>query len=149
MSRENYVIWDCWVICRQGTKGVLDLIFIFIRYHFNLIRIFKDGAHGSKTEFMLGSGVNVSLRHWVVSKFAIHEHLLYCIYFACSFYESPESDNLSCEYHVQNPPASEGLWLGSKSFSGPGKHSTSLVPMYSSIPPHSLSSKTFLVTLFL
>ena len=136
MSRENYVIWDCWVICRQGIKGVLDLIFIFIRYHFNLLRIFKDGAHGSKTEFMLGSGVNVI-------------YILYCIYFACSFYESPESDNLSCEYHVQNPPASEGLWLGSKSFSGPGKHSTSLVPMYSSIPPHSLSSKTFLVTLFL
>ena len=29
----------------------------------------------------------------------------------------PETDSLSCEYHVRNPPASDGLWLGSKQFS--------------------------------
>ena len=38
---------------------------------------FKDVAHRSKTEFFLGpgSGINVSFRHWVDRKFAIHEHL--------------------------------------------------------------------------
>ena len=33
----------------------------------------------------------------------------------------PEPDSLTCKYHVRNPPASEGLWLGSKSFSEPWK----------------------------
>ena len=36
-----------------------------LRCPFNLLHIFKDGAHQSKTEFMLGpsSGVNIWIRH--------------------------------------------------------------------------------------
>ena len=75
-----------------GTKGVSDQNFIFVRCLFNLLRIFKDGAHRSKTEYMLGhgSGVNVSLRHWVVRKFATH-----------SFLKHP---GLSSGDHVRNHP---------------------------------------------
>ena len=47
---------------RLGTKDVSDPNFIVLRCSFNLLRIFKDGVHRSKSEFMLGpgSGVNVS-----------------------------------------------------------------------------------------
>ena len=38
-----------------------DPNFIVLRCPFNLLRIFKDGAHRSKTEFMLGPGSDVKL----------------------------------------------------------------------------------------
>ena len=41
---------------RLGTKDVSDPNFIVLRCPFNLPRIFKDGVHRSKTEFMLGLG---------------------------------------------------------------------------------------------
>ena len=46
---------------RVGTKDVSDPNFIVLRCPFNLLRIFKDGAHQSKTEFMLGPGSGVKL----------------------------------------------------------------------------------------
>ena len=47
---------------RLVTKDVSDPYFIVLRCPFNLLRVFKDCTHRSKTEFMLGpsSGVNVS-----------------------------------------------------------------------------------------
>ena len=38
---------------RLGTKDVSDPNFIVLRCPFNLLRIFKDGVHQSKKEFML------------------------------------------------------------------------------------------------
>ena len=46
---------------RLGTKDVSDPNFIVLRCSFNLLRIFKDGAHRSKTEFILGPGSGVKL----------------------------------------------------------------------------------------
>ena len=46
---------------RLGTKDVSDQNFIVLRCPFNLLRIFKDGAHRSKTEFMLGPSSGVKL----------------------------------------------------------------------------------------
>ena len=48
---------------RLGNKDVSN--FIFLLFPFYLPRIFKDGAHRSKTEFMLGhgSGVNFASAH--------------------------------------------------------------------------------------
>ena len=50
---------------RAGYINVSDPNFIVFRCTCNLLRIFKDGAHQSKTEFMLGpsSGVNIWIRH--------------------------------------------------------------------------------------
>ena len=59
---------------------------IYFKYFYNipltcyvLYTVFKDGVHRRKTEFMLGhgSGVNVSYRHWVVRKCAVHEQPQY------------------------------------------------------------------------
>ena len=38
-----------------------DPYFIVLHCHFNLLRIFKEGAHRSKTEFMLGPSSDVNL----------------------------------------------------------------------------------------
>ena len=38
-----------------------DPNFIVLRCPFNLLRIFKDGVHRSKTEFMLGPGCGVNV----------------------------------------------------------------------------------------
>ena len=46
---------------RLGTKDVSDPNFIVLRCPFNLLRIFKDGVHRSKTEFMLGPSSDVKL----------------------------------------------------------------------------------------
>ena len=40
---------------------MLDPNFIALRCPFNLLRIFKDGAHRSKTEFKLGPSSDVDL----------------------------------------------------------------------------------------
>ena len=68
-----------------------------------------------------GSGVNVSIRHWVVRKYAVHEHLH--MYVSRSQFSnhpglgvnfSPESNTtlssqlLASEYHVRKLPSSEG-----------------------------------------
>ena len=48
---------------RLGTKDVSDPNFMVLRCPFNLQHIFKDGAHRSKAEFMLGpagSGVKLT-----------------------------------------------------------------------------------------
>ena len=47
---------------RLDTKDVLDPNFIVLCYPFNLLRIFKDGTHRSKTKFKLGpvSGVKLT-----------------------------------------------------------------------------------------
>ena len=59
---ENCFLTETVGSYRLGTKDVSDPNFIVLRCPFNLLRIFKDGVHRSKTEFMLGpgSGVNVS-----------------------------------------------------------------------------------------
>ena len=41
---------------RLGSKDVSDPNFIVLRRPFNLLRIFKDGFHRIKAEFMLGPG---------------------------------------------------------------------------------------------
>ena len=46
---------------RLGTKDVSDPNFIVLRCPFNLLRIFKDGVHRSKTEFMLGPSSDIKL----------------------------------------------------------------------------------------
>ena len=46
---------------RLGTTEVLDPNFIVLRCPFNLLHIFKDDAHQSKTEFMLGPSSGVKL----------------------------------------------------------------------------------------
>ena len=89
--------------------------------------IFKDSARRSKTEFILGHGlgVNVSLWHWVVHKFAVHTSMLRVLTFWITQVRvllfHCKSDDPSCEYHVRNSPASKGVWLGSQWFSGPWK----------------------------
>ena len=47
---------------RLGPTDVSDPNFIVLSCPFNLLRIFKDGAHRSKIEFMLGpsSGVDIT-----------------------------------------------------------------------------------------
>ena len=49
---------------------------MFLRCPFNLQRIFQDGIHRSKIEFMVGPGsdVNLTSEPPMVRKFAIHEH---------------------------------------------------------------------------
>ena len=42
-------------------KDVSDPNFIILRCPFNLLRIFKDGPHRSKTEFKLGPSLDVNL----------------------------------------------------------------------------------------
>ena len=61
---------------RLGTKGVANPNFMFLRCPFNLQRIFQDGIHRSKIEFMVGPGsdVNLTSEPPMVRKFAIHEH---------------------------------------------------------------------------
>ena len=44
---------------RLDTKDVSDLNFIVLCCPFNLLRIFKDGAHRSKKEFILGPSSSV------------------------------------------------------------------------------------------
>ena len=44
---------------RLGTKDVSDPNVIVLRCPFNLLLIFKDGIHRSKTEFMLGPSSDV------------------------------------------------------------------------------------------
>ena len=46
---------------RLGPTDVLDPNFIVLRCPFNLLCIFKDGVHLSKTEFMLGPTSDVKL----------------------------------------------------------------------------------------
>ena len=46
---------------RLGTKDVSDPNFIVLRCPFNLLRIFKDGVHRSKKEFMLGPSSDVKI----------------------------------------------------------------------------------------
>ena len=46
---------------RLGTKDVTEPNFIVLRCPFNLLRIFKDGAYRSKTEFMMGPSLGVKL----------------------------------------------------------------------------------------
>ena len=46
---------------RLGTKDVSDPNFIVLRCPFNLLHIFKDGVHRSKTEFMLVPSSDVKL----------------------------------------------------------------------------------------
>ena len=74
---------------RLGPTDVSDPNFIALRCPFNLLRIFRDGAHRSKTEFMLGlsSGVKLSSDTilFVKTKIAIHKHPC----FAFSVFESP------------------------------------------------------------
>ena len=72
---------------RLGPKDVLDTNFIVLRCPFNLLRIFKDGVSGRKTEFMLGPSSDVKLFSDTIlfKKFAVHEHLC----FAFSVFESP------------------------------------------------------------
>ena len=59
-GREKLTHCDCRG-GRVGTKDVLDPNFIVLLCPFNLLHIFKDGAHRSKTEFMLGPGSGVKL----------------------------------------------------------------------------------------
>ena len=69
---------------RTGIKDVSDRLFFYavplIWYEYLKIAPIEV----SKTEFKLGPSSGVSIRHWVVRKSAIHEHL----YFACSVFES-------------------------------------------------------------
>ena len=44
-----------------GTKDVSDPNLIVLRCPFNLLHIFKDGAHQSKTKFILGPSSGVKL----------------------------------------------------------------------------------------
>ena len=46
---------------RLGAKDVSDPNFIVLHCPFNLLRIFKDVVHRSKTEFMLGPSSDVKL----------------------------------------------------------------------------------------
>ena len=46
---------------RLGPTDVSDPNFIVLRFPFNLLRTFKDGAHRSKTEFKLGPSSDVNL----------------------------------------------------------------------------------------
>ena len=46
---------------RLDTKDAWDPNFLVLCCPFNLLRIFKDGAHQSKTEFLLGPGSDVKL----------------------------------------------------------------------------------------
>ena len=50
-------LWEA----RLGPEDVSDPNFIVLRSPFNLLRIFKDGTHRSKTEFMLGPSSGVKL----------------------------------------------------------------------------------------
>ena len=43
-----------------------DPNFIVLRCPFNLIRIFKDGVHGSKTEFMMGPGLGANVSYGTI-----------------------------------------------------------------------------------
>ena len=45
----------------MGAKDVSDTNFIVLHYPFNLLRVFKDVAHRSKTEFTLGPSSDVDL----------------------------------------------------------------------------------------
>ena len=56
MSKEK-----CLNCGRLDAKCVLDPNFIVLHCLFNLLHIFKDGAHQSKTEFMLGPGLDFKL----------------------------------------------------------------------------------------
>ena len=81
---------------RLGTKDVSDPNFIVLRCPFNLLRIFKDGVHGSKTEFMLGPSSDVKL----TSDTILFVNLPYTNIHAShsQFFESPGSDvNLTPE----------------------------------------------------
>ena len=55
MSREKFSSG------RLDIKDVLDPYLIVLHCPFNLLCIFKDGAHQSKTEFLLGPGSDVKL----------------------------------------------------------------------------------------
>ena len=77
---------------RLGTKDVLDPNFIVLHCPFNLLRIFKDGAHRSKTEFMVGPSSDVKLTSDTIL-FALHEHPC----FAFSVFESPRCRCLTPE----------------------------------------------------
>ena len=46
---------------RLGPKDGSDPNFIVLRCPFNLLRLFKDGVHQSKTEFILGPSSDVKL----------------------------------------------------------------------------------------
>ena len=88
VSREKLLNWDCGGKAKY--QGCVESDFFCSRCPFNLLSILIKRWHPSKyckIAFMLdhGSGVHISLRHWVVRKFAIHEHL----YFACSVFGSP------------------------------------------------------------
>ena len=47
---------------RVGIKDVSDPNFIVLRCPLNLLRIFQDVAHRSKTEFMLGPSSGVKIK---------------------------------------------------------------------------------------
>ena len=53
----NLRLWGA----RLDPKNVSDPNFIVLRCPFNLLHIFKDGVHQSKTEFMLGPCSDVKL----------------------------------------------------------------------------------------
>ena len=84
---------------RLGAKDVSDPNFIVLHCPFNLLRIFKDVVHRSKTEFTLGPSSDADLTSDTILFVRIH----------------------ASRYHFSNPPGS-GVNLTSEYDSPPFKY---------------------------
>ena len=124
-----------------GPQDVSYPNFIVLRCPFNLLRIFKDGIHRSKTEFMLGPGSGVNVSSDTILFVDLPYTNIHASYSQFSKYPSsgvnltpePDSTILTSKHHGRQIPTSDSPILASKSASS--RENRLFVSSHSCHPP--------------